>query len=60
MKKRFVVITEGNSRQIEQLEHQLNKLTDQANAQPELVATLQSERVEQTDTELNFSNEHHD
>jgi len=56
-KKKAVVFLEGNSRAIESAIHELSKLKDEANAQPELTATLQTEAVHAEDVEVSFESQ---
>lgn len=49
-KKRVVVTLEGNSRKIQNAVHELIKFGKEANAEPELTATVQSETVQDTDS----------
>jgi len=56
-KKKAVVFLEGNSRAIESAIHELSKLKDEANAQPELTATLQTEEVHAEDLEVSFESQ---
>jgi len=53
-KKKAVVFLEGNSRAIESAIHELSKLTSEANAQPQLTATLQTEEVHSESLEVEF------
>ena len=53
-KKRVVVTLEGNRRKIENAVHELKKFSSEANAEPELTATVQSETV-QDDESAGFS-----
>lgn len=53
-KKKAVVFLEGNSRAIESAIHELLKLTSEANAQPQLTATLQTEEVHSEELEVEF------
>ena len=55
-KRKATIIMEGNSRQIESMIHELNKIADEANAQPELTATMQTEDMTD-DYNTEFSNE---
>lgn len=55
MSKKAVVIVEGNTNQTERLVHELTKLVSEANQQPELTASLQTESVETTDDEVAFT-----
>lgn len=48
-KKKATIVLEGNSVQIESVIHELSKLQDQANKQPELVATLQTQELDDND-----------
>lgn len=48
-KKKATIVLEGNSIAIEQCIHELQKLQDQANKQPELVATLQTQELDDND-----------
>lgn len=53
-KKKAVIILEGNTRQRESFIHELNKLVSEANAQPELEASLQTEDIEQSEQDPHF------
>jgi len=44
-KKKVTIILEGNSISIDSAIHELKKLTQQADAQPELTASMQTEQV---------------
>jgi len=55
-KKKATIIMEGNSIQIEQMQHELSKIVSQANKQPELTATMQSEEMTD-DYNTEFKNE---
>lgn len=57
MKKKATLILEGNSVQIEQCIHELQKLKSEANRQPELTATVQTEELPETDYENGFEDE---
>jgi len=52
--KKAVVFVEGNTKQSEQFIHELSKLISEANAQPELTASLQTEQVETTGTDIDL------
>ncbi len=56
-KKKAVLFLEGNQRQVESAIHELVKLKDQANAQPELTATLQTEGVNTESIEIGFESQ---
>lgn len=45
MKKRIVVIAEGNQQRVEELIHYLNKAVSEGNSQPELTVSLQTSDV---------------
>lgn len=47
--KRITVIVEGNTRQQDKAVHEMGKLVDKANSQPELSATMQSESVDSSE-----------
>jgi len=55
MSKKAVVIVEGNTKQTERLVHELSKLVSEANQQPELTASLQTESVDTSDDEVVFT-----
>lgn len=55
MSKKATVILEGNNVQVEQCIHELSKLVSEANSQPELIATLQTEEVDNTDYNGGFN-----
>jgi hypothetical protein len=44
-KKKVTIILEGNSISIDSAIHELKKLTQQADTQPELTASMQTEQV---------------
>jgi len=44
-KKKVTIILEGNSISIDSAIHELKKLTQQADAQPELSSSMQTEQV---------------
>lgn len=54
MAKRITVVVEGNTRQEDRTVHELNKLVDKADSQPELQATMQSETVQDSENEATF------
>lgn len=54
MAKRITVVVEGNTRQEDRTVHEMNKLIDKANSQPELSATMQSETVQDSENEAKF------
>jgi len=55
MTQRKAIITlEGNDRKQEQAIHELQKFISEANREAELQATIQSERVEQSEIEAEF------
>lgn len=54
MGKKAIVFLEGNSRQVDLAIHELNKMLDKANSQPELTATMQTESVETQEKEIEF------
>ena len=45
-KKKVTLVLEGNNIKIENLIHELQKMQDQANRQPELVATIQTQELD--------------
>lgn len=47
-RKKATIILEGNEVAVQQAIHELNKLKSEANRQPELTATLQSESLPET------------
>jgi hypothetical protein len=53
-KKKAVVFLEGNQRQQEAFVHELNKLVSEANAQPELEASLQTEDIQESPDDPHF------
>jgi len=53
-KKKAVVFLEGNQRQQEAFVHELTKLVSEANAQPELTASLQTTDVVEEPEEPHF------
>jgi len=53
-KKKSVVFLEGNTRQVEEAIHSLNKFVSEANKQPELTATLQTEEVHAESVTVGF------
>jgi len=55
MSKKAVIIAEGNQKQTERLIHELQKLVSQANSEPELTASIQSESVESSEHSVTFA-----
>lgn len=54
-RKKATIILEGNEKQVESAIHELNKLRSEANRQPELTATIQTEALaEQSEYEPAF------
>jgi len=47
--KRITIVVEGNTRQQDKAIHEMGKLVDKANSQPELSATMQTDSVDNTD-----------
>jgi len=47
MSRKATVIIEGNKRQQERMIHEINKLVSEANREPELTASLQTEHVDE-------------
>jgi hypothetical protein len=53
--KRIAIVVEGNVRQEDRTIHELSKLVDKANSQPELSASMQTDSVDNTeDIEATF------
>jgi len=53
--KRITIVVEGNTRQQDKAIHEMGKLVDKANSQPELSATMQTDSVDNTeDIETTF------
>jgi len=50
--RKAVIILEGNSRKTERAVHELQKFVDEANEEPEIWATLQTKRLERTETDI--------
>jgi len=58
-KKQITIVLDGNSRKMESAFHELSKFCDEANAEPELSASIQSEMLDdETSEQLEFTNEH--
>lgn len=54
MAKRVTVVLEGNIRQEDKAIHEMNKLVDKADSQPELTASIQSESVDVDSQDVDF------
>jgi len=54
MAKRITVVVEGNPRQEDRAIHEMNKLVDKANSQPELSASIHTDTVDDSEDEIRF------
>jgi len=58
-KKQITIVLDGNSRRQESVYHELSKIVDNINAEPEISASIQSESLDdETSEQLEFTNEH--
>ena len=55
MSRKATVIIEGNARQQERVIHELNKLVSEANREPELNVSLQSQQIDTMDSDVDVS-----
>ena len=58
-KKKVTIVLDGNQRRQESVYHELSKIVDDINAEPEINASIQSESLEdKPEQKVKFSNEH--
>jgi len=54
--RKAIIVLDGNERKQEQAIHELQKFADEASREPELDATVHTERIEDTNVALDAEN----